>query len=156
MMMELEPAGIVGEDNETNNEFEITVDLDGERINLGPDIESCIGYTEVLDADLGEPGFNYQWFFNGTLIPGATDPLFSATTNGTYRVTATDGVCFVEGDIVLNFNAPPIAGFPDILAVCDAFPNDEFASFDLTDRDVQIIDGQPDTFVDLLPNRARC
>jgi len=140
-------TGIVGEDNETNNEFEITVDLDGERINLGPDIESCIGYTEVLDADLGAPGFNYQWFFDGTLIPGATDPIFSATTNGTYRVTATDGVCFVEGDIVLNFNAPPIAGFPDILAVCDAFPNDEFASFDLTDRDVQIIDGQPDTFV---------
>ena len=140
-------TGIVGEDDETNNEFEITVDLDGERINLGPDIESCIGYTEVLDADLGAPGFNYQWFFDGALIPGATDPIFSATTNGTYSVTATDGVCFVEGDIVLNFNAPPIAVFPDVLVVCDAFPNDEFASFDLTDRDVQIIDGQPDTFV---------
>ncbi len=140
-------TGIVGEDDETNNEFEITVDLDGERINLGPDIESCIGYTEVLDADLGAPGFNYQWFFDGALIPGATDPIFSATTNGTYSVTATDGVCFVEGDIVLNFNAPPIAVFPDVLVVCDAFPNDEFASFDLTDRDFQIIDGQPDTFV---------
>ncbi|MDG1328741.1 MAG: hypothetical protein P8P27_00750, partial [Flavobacteriaceae bacterium] len=149
-------TGIVGEDNETNNEDDITVDLDGERINLGPDIESCIGYTEVLDADLGEPGFNYQWFFNGTLISGATDPIFSATTNGTYRVTATDGVCFVEGDIVLNFNAPPIAGTPDILVVCDTFPNDEFASFDLTDRYNQIIDGQPDTFVEyyLTPSDA--
>ena len=141
-------TGIVGEDNETNNEDDITVDLDGERINLGPDIESCIGYTEVLDADLGEPGFNYEWFFNGTLIPGATDPIFSATTNGTYRVTATDGVCFVEGDIVLNFNAPPIAVFPDILVVCDAFPNDEFASFNLTERDDQISINDPvDTFV---------
>jgi hypothetical protein len=37
--------GIVGEENETNNEFDIVVNLEGETINLGPDIESCIGYT---------------------------------------------------------------------------------------------------------------
>ena len=50
-------SGIVGEENETNNEFDIEINLDGETINLGPDIESCIGYTVTLDADLGEPGF---------------------------------------------------------------------------------------------------
>ncbi|MCP4910852.1 MAG: hypothetical protein GY907_09100, partial [Bacteroidetes bacterium] len=139
--------GIVGEENETNNEFEIVVDLDGETINLGPDIESCIGDTVILDADLGAPGFNYQWFLNNVLIPGATNPLLSVTTNGTYRIDATEGACFVTGDIFINFNPPPIAIVPNPLVVCDQVPNDGFADFNLTDADAQIINGQPNTFV---------
>jgi hypothetical protein len=139
--------GIVGEENETNNEFEIEIDLNGETIDLGPAIESCIGYTIVLDADLGDPSFTYQWFFNDVLIPDATDPLFSLTETGTYRVDAVEGACFVTGEVFVNFNAPPIAVVPDDLAVCDQVPNDGFAEFDLTLRDTQIIGGQPDTFV---------
>ena len=101
--------GIVGEENETNNEFDILVNLDGETINLGPDIESCIGYTVTLDADLGEPGFNYQWCLDGNLIPGATNPLLDVTGNGFYRIEAVNGACFVFGEINVNFNAPPVA-----------------------------------------------
>ncbi|RLA40286.1 MAG: hypothetical protein DRR06_17685, partial [Gammaproteobacteria bacterium] len=140
-------TGIIGEENETNNEFEIEVDLDGETINLGPDIESCIGDTVVLDADLGAPGFNYQWYLNNILIPGATNPILSVTDNGTYRIDATEGACFVTGEIFINFNPPPIAVIPDDLVLCDQVPNDGFAGFDLTLSDTQIINGQPNTFV---------
>ena len=139
--------GIVGEENETNNEFDILVNLDGETINLGPDIESCIGYTVTLDADLGEPGFNYQWFLDGNLIPGATNPLLDVTGNGFYRIEAVNGACFVFGELNVNFNAPPIATIPTPLFSCDQEPNDGIAEFTLTDADLEIINGIPNTFV---------
>ena len=139
--------GIVGEENETNNEFDIVVNLDGETINLGPDIESCIGYTVTLDADLGEPGFNYQWFLDGNLIPGATNPLLDVTGNGFYRIEAVNGACFVFGELNVNFNAPPIATIPTPLFSCDQEPNDGIAEFTLTDADLEIINGIPNTFV---------
>ena len=139
--------GIVGEENETNNEFDILVNLDGETINLGPDIESCIGYTVTLDADLGEPGFNYQWFLDGNLIPGATNPLLDVTGNGFYRIEAVNGACFVFGELNVNFNAPPVATLPTPLFSCDEEPNDGIAEFTLTDADAEIINGIPNTFV---------
>ena len=103
-----------------------------------------------MDADLGAPGFNYQWYLNNILIPGATNPLLFVTVNGTYRVDASEGACFVTGEISINFNAPPIAVIPNDLVICDEVPNDGFAAFDLTISDTQIINGQPDTFY-LLP-----
>jgi hypothetical protein len=139
--------GIVGEENETNNEFDILVNLEGETINLGPDIESCIGYTVTLDADLGEPGFNYQWFLNGIPIAGATNPLLDVTGNGFYRIEAVNGACFVFGELNVNFNAPPIATIPTPLFSCDQEPNDGIAEFTLTDADLEIINGIPNTFV---------
>ena len=140
--------GIVAEADETNNEFELIVDLNLEGLNLGPDIESCIGDTVILDADLEDPDFIYQWFFNGILVPGATDPIFPVTESGTYYVEAFKGICFVSDEIEVNFNPPPIAGIPDDLIACDELPNDGFGTFDLTLRDIQIINGQPDTFVE--------
>ncbi len=123
------------------------VNLDGETINLGPDIESCIGYTVTLDADLGEPGFNYQWYLDGNLIPGATNPLLDVTGNGFYRIEAVNGACFVFGELNVNFNAPPIATIPTPLFSCDEEPNDGIAEFTLTDADAEIINGIPNTFV---------
>ena len=35
---------------------------------------------------------------------------------------------------------------PDELFSCDEVPNDGFADFDLTVRDAQIINGQPNTY----------
>ena len=34
---------------------------------------------------------SYQWYFNGTLVPGATDSFYVATGDGLYAVMITDG-----------------------------------------------------------------
>ncbi|MFK5983068.1 MAG: CARDB domain-containing protein, partial [Flavobacteriaceae bacterium] len=129
--------GIVNETNENNNEFEQIIDLNEEGIDLGPDIQSCEGYIEVLDADVGDPNFTYIWFFNGVVIPGANDATYEATQTGAYSVEANFGICFVNGSVVVTFNPQPIAILPDDLTICDEIPNDGFAEFDLTLRDAQ-------------------
>ncbi|PKA83557.1 gliding motility-associated-like protein [Ulvibacter sp. MAR_2010_11] len=140
-------VGVVSEINEINNEDELVVDLNLEGLNLGPDIESCIGDTVFLNADVGDPDFVYQWFKDGIILPGATDPILPVTQDGTYYVEAFKGICFVSDEIDVHFNPPPIAVVPDDLLICDELPNDGFGEFDLTLRDAQIQDGQPDTFV---------
>ena len=43
---------------------------------------------------------SYQWYFNGNLIPGATDYFYIASASGDYNVIATDGNgCEVEAAI---------------------------------------------------------
>ncbi|QNF34157.1 gliding motility-associated C-terminal domain-containing protein [Adhaeribacter swui] len=48
----------------------------------------CNGSPVLLTANEGlvNPDLRYQWFRNGTLIPGATNQTFNATTVGTYAV----------------------------------------------------------------------
>ena len=140
--------GIVSETDETNNEFSLLLDLNLLPLNLGVDIESCIGYTELLDTGITDPLWQFQWFFNGVAIPGATASTLPVMTNGLYRVDAFEGICFASDEILVNFNAPPIAVVPDDLEICDELPNDGFGSFDLTIRDAQIINGQPDMIVE--------
>ncbi|MBT3871899.1 MAG: gliding motility-associated C-terminal domain-containing protein [Flavobacteriaceae bacterium] len=130
--------GIVPETNENNNDFELEVNLALEGVNLGPDIESCLGDSIVLNSNIDDPsGFTFQWFLNGLTITGADDPLYIVIETGTYRVDATNSTtdCELTGEIFVNFNALPIPGIPDDLAVCDEIPNDGFAAFDLTLRD---------------------
>ncbi len=47
----------------------------------------CTGGSVVLDAT---PGFNYQWYRNGTAIPGATSASYTAMLTGGYRVRVTN------------------------------------------------------------------
>ncbi len=55
----------------------------------------------VDDTLIADQGFaSYQWFFNGNIIPAATDYYYIATANGDYNVVATDSNgCEVEAAI---------------------------------------------------------
>jgi len=136
----------VDETDETNNEFEIEVDLSLQGPNLGPDIFPCINDTVVIGDDFG-PDFTYEWFFNGNPIFGETGPFVTVFQSGTYKVEAFKGICFVEDEIEVTFQPLPVAAEPSPLRACDEFPNDGFTTFNLTDKDVEITNGETDAFV---------
>ncbi len=55
------------------------------------------GPTSVCDGDsvvfTANSGLTYQWFFNGSVIPGATSINYSAFDQGNYSVVVNDGSC---------------------------------------------------------------
>lgn len=52
------------------------------------------GNVLICDAT----GVNYQWFFNGQPISGATSQTYNATQSGNYSVMILDGSCSEESD----------------------------------------------------------
>jgi len=67
------------------------------------------GIQQVGDTLFANPGAtSYQWYFNGSIIAGATDYFYVATQNGDYNVVATDeNNCEVEAVInnVVTWNS---------------------------------------------------
>jgi hypothetical protein len=45
----------------------------------------------TLSVSNAQPETSYQWYLNGTAIPGATSPLYDAMESGAYQVTAVNG-----------------------------------------------------------------
>jgi uncharacterized protein YjdB len=58
---------------------------------LGNDTVLCPGEFAVLTANTGV-GFAYQWFKDGSLIPGAVSATYTATIAGSYRVRVSNGI----------------------------------------------------------------
>jgi len=52
----------------------------------------CTGGSVTFQAVTG-PGLLYQWKKNGTAIPGATAPSYTATATGTYKVSVSSAGC---------------------------------------------------------------
>ncbi|MBI5646950.1 MAG: hypothetical protein HY962_08445 [Ignavibacteriae bacterium] len=71
--------------------------------DLGADIlpnpaNMCAGGTRLLQATTGS-GYTYTWFFNGSVINGATSSSYLATQAGDYRVRiASPSGCFDTSD----------------------------------------------------------
>jgi gliding motility-associated-like protein len=145
--------GILNENNEDNNEFEIIVDLTEQGVDLGPDLLPCINDVVTIGADFGLD-YTYQWLYNGTTLPDANGPFYNPVFSGTYRLFVFLGICRNEGTVEVTFQPLPIAGVPDDVLVCDELPNDGFAEFDLTINEAQIINGQIDASVRYFINQA--
>ena len=63
-----------------------------------PPPQGIIQSGDTLFANAG--AVSYQWYYNGTLIPGATDSFYVATESGNFNVVATDtDNCEVEAAI---------------------------------------------------------
>ncbi|MFM8916333.1 MAG: T9SS type A sorting domain-containing protein, partial [Bacteroidota bacterium] len=69
----------------------------------------CQGITVTLKTIVG-PGYTYQWFRNGTPIPGATSAIYEAGITGNYTVSITLGPNNAVSDPVLvTVNPVPVA-----------------------------------------------
>ena len=65
-------------------------------------------------------GATYQWMRDGTIIPGATNAVYVATTNGSYTAVATIGDCagtsqpvVVSGLGVMQYSTTALSVFPN-------------------------------------------
>ncbi|TPN87850.1 T9SS type B sorting domain-containing protein [Aquimarina algicola] len=105
---------------QTNNSVSIFFYDSTERVEItGPNPNSrivalCAGETATLTVSPTNLP-NYQWFFNGAAIPGATGTSIEVTEPGDYEVVAEFGSCNDEfrtvarDDVVLiNFDTTPI------------------------------------------------
>ncbi len=135
--------------------FNIGVDL-GDDLTIAGGTAPCEGQDVELSVTPDVSGqTTYQWsvwnpgsmmFVN---IPGATSNTLIVTTQGTYQLESTfNGGCTAADDVLVEFAPQPNAGIPDDLVLCDEFPNDGFAEFDLTLSDVQIINGEPNVLLE--------
>ncbi|WP_271856359.1 hypothetical protein, partial [Patiriisocius marinus] len=136
-------TGIVNENTEDNNSFDLVVELAEQALDIGPDVSVCANEMVTLGQDLGG-NFTYQWFLNGVAIIGETSPFYNPTVSGTYRLDASQFVCFVTGEVEVTFQSLPPAIIPSKYSLCDEVPNDGFTTFDLTTKDAEITGGDTD------------
>lgn len=92
--------------------FNIGVDLlDANGATLPEEINVCDNVPQVITASVSDPTLTYQWFFNGTPIPGATTNTITATQPGTYtiEVSAPGNPCPGKASIKINGGTTPQA-----------------------------------------------
>ena len=159
-------TGILSENNEDNNEFDVIVQLSEISINIGEDITivngtaPCEGSTTTIETVIVS-GTSYQWFvfdvITGTfvVIAGETGPDLTIGIPGEYRLeVVTSSGCIASDEIIVEFFPLPVPGIPDALTICDD-DNDGVALFTLTDANAQIINGAPGVFVNYYETLAQ-
>ena len=158
-------TGILSENNEDNNEFDVIVQLSEITINIGEDITiangtaPCEGSTATIQTVIVS-GTSYQWFVFDTVtgtfvvIVGETGPVLTINTPGEYRLeVVTSSGCIASDEIIVEFFPLPEPGVPDALTICDD-DNDGVALFTLTDANTQIIAGAAGVFVQYYETQA--
>ncbi len=109
---------------------------------ISADNNAACGDSVLLDSNI--VANTYEWFKDDTPIPGATNQTYEANLgNGKYKVKASLGVnCVAEDEIQIEFvTAASINNNITKLYSCDN-DFDTIATFDLTDKDDEILDGQ--------------
>jgi len=73
----------------------------------------------TLTATSNSGGVTYAWFLNSGAISGATRPTLDQTSNGTYKVTISKGVCNASAQIQIIKSPIPVGKLPDRLIICN-------------------------------------
>jgi hypothetical protein len=79
-------------------------------ITAGGPTTFCSGNNVILDGNAGSV-YSYQWFRNGTIIGGATNATYTATTGGDYsvRVSAGSSCQVTSAALTITVNPSPTA-----------------------------------------------
>ncbi|MFA5620021.1 MAG: choice-of-anchor L domain-containing protein [Weeksellaceae bacterium] len=115
-------------------------DIDG--VELGENKTLCDIESYTIIANVEAPDATYQWYFNGEIIPDATNQEYTATESGLYTVYVYAQTCSTDADIQLTFSESP-----------EAVPYNEFKCspegtliFNLTDYNQYISDVSGNVF----------
>ncbi|GAB0156472.1 choice-of-anchor L domain-containing protein [Chryseobacterium sp. Alg-005] len=111
--------------------FNIGVELlDNNGATLPAEINVCDNVPQVLTASVNDPIMTFQWFFNGTPIPGATTNTVTAVQPGTYTIEASvpGNPCPGTASIKINGGTTPLAQDATLL-LCTT---PDITTFDLT------------------------
>ncbi|MEY8849291.1 choice-of-anchor L domain-containing protein [Psychroserpens sp. XS_ASV72] len=116
-------------------------------VDLGPDIDIC-AQTTLLNANVQNNTATYQWYLNGTLLPGATNPLFQTSVSGTYSVVVNlqinNSSCTISDEVVVNLSSVQSADIIPDFTLCDDSSNDGVEIFDLSTKDIDALDSVPE------------
>lgn len=125
-----------------DSSYDSAVFLDGGSFNIGvelldpsgatlpEEINVCDNTPQVITASVNDPNMNYQWFFNGVAIPGATSPTITVTQPGNYEIQVTfpGSPCPGKANIKINGGTTPTATDATLL-LCSTL---DVTWFDLT------------------------
>jgi gliding motility-associated-like protein len=136
--------------DQTDENYDSAVFVEGNSFNasvdLGDDLSTCaINY--LLDGNLDNNDASYSWYYNGQLIPSATDATFNAVQTGNYRVEIelpfSSGSCTIEDDVNITLSSTqssdPISDFE----ICDDLSGDGFEVFDLSTKNAEALASVP-------------
>ncbi|MFK7781955.1 choice-of-anchor L domain-containing protein [Psychroserpens sp.] len=121
-------------------------------VDLGPDMNTC-AQSLILNGNVDNSAASYQWFDNGQIIPGATNPLYQVTQSGTYGIEVTIQVnnisCMIEDEVEVNLGSEQDVGNVFDFMICDDDSNNGIEVFDLTTKDNQVLNALPSGTYDI-------
>ncbi|KAA9345966.1 Ig-like domain-containing protein [Adhaeribacter soli] len=83
-------------------------------ITAGGPTTICQGNTVTLTGSSSTTGVIYQWFLNGTAIPGANTPTYTVNSAGAYTVVATSTANCTSTSTTTNITVDPLPATPTI------------------------------------------
>jgi gliding motility-associated-like protein len=141
-----------------------SVDLGGRRSQYGlpPFIQSffqvgfevenlCFGEVAQFNANISQPYDSLLWEFGDSTTSVDESPIHAYTSPGVYDVqlTVTVGAESSSETKEVIIYEQPIANQPSDILICDD-NNDGFYAFDLTSRDIEVLNGQSNTTFDIV------
>ncbi len=78
----------------------ITVNLAVESIVITNAAALCEGSTVVINANVSDTGYAYQWYKNSIAITGETTPALTVSTAGNYYLIVSGGTCTAQSNTV--------------------------------------------------------
>lgn len=132
---------VLGDASDTS--YDSAVFLEGGSFNIGvelldpsggtlpEEINVCDNVPQVITASVSDPNMNYQWYFNGVAVPGATTPTITATQPGNYEIQVMfpGNPCPGKANIKINGGTTPSASDASLL-LCTT---PDITWFDLSD-----------------------
>lgn len=115
-------------------------------VNLGEDITTCAD-SIILDGDIGNGTAIYSWYLNDSLLVSGTNPEFTATVSGTYRVDVSvnfgSSTCIISDEVIVNLATEQSAEPLEDFELCDDQLQDGKTEFDFTSKDTEVLSTLP-------------